>query len=89
MWAPYTETFRAEDNVAYDSGELVIHTTLATWQHSSGDSRNGQIIERPFADQFGNEIIYRICRFEFDRLELIGDLKVQIKEPTLGIVDFW
>ena len=28
VWAPYTQSFRAEDKVVHDSGRLVIHTDL-------------------------------------------------------------
>ncbi len=79
VWAPYTESFRAQDKVAYDSGKLVIHTDLGTWKHSNGDTRNGTILEQSFTDQFGNSIGYKVCRFEFDEIELIGDLEIQVK----------
>ena len=38
VWAPYTQSFRAEDKVVHDSGRLVIHTDLGTWKHSNGDT---------------------------------------------------
>ena len=41
VWAPYTQSFRAEDKVVHDSGRLVIHTDLGTWKHSNGDTRLG------------------------------------------------
>ena len=86
-WAPYTESFKAEDKVAYDSGKLVIHTNLGTWKHSNGDSRNGEISVNSFTDQFGNSLNYEVCRFEFDEIELVGDLEIEVKgENALEIV---
>ena len=86
-WAPYTKSFRAEDKVAYDSGKLVIHTDLGTWKHSNGDFRQGELVDSFFTDQFGNGLNYTICRFEFDQIELIGELDIEIKgENALEIV---
>ena len=71
----------------YDSGKLG-HTTTGTWQHSNGGVRTGQIMERSFTDQFGNEFLYKVCRFEFDRLELLGD-RVQgenVEMPVSGAI---
>ena len=41
------------------------------------------LLDRSFTDQFGNLIGYKICRFEFDEIELIGDLEMRSKEKTL------
>ena len=86
-WAPYTKSFKAEDRVYYDSGKLVIHTDLGTWKHSNGDIRYAEISDRSFTDQFGNTVLYKVSRFEFDQIELLGDLEVEIKgESSLEII---
>ena len=74
-----TQSFKAEDKVAYDSGNLLIHTDLGTWSHSNGDTRTASLLDRSFTDQFGNLINYKICSFEFDEIELIGDLEIEVK----------
>ena len=79
VWAPYTQSFRAEDKVVHDSGRLVIHTDLGTWKHSNGDTRLGTFQDQSFTDQFGNTVNYKVCRFEFDEIELLGDLEIVVK----------
>ena len=69
-WAPETMSFKAEDKVAYESGKLVINTTLGTWKHSGGDQRTGVVSQKKFSDNIGNEYLYKVCRFEFDKLNL-------------------
>ena len=80
-------SFEAEDRVRYEDGKLIIHTDLATWKHSNGDSRSGTIIKKTYTDPLGNELLYDVCRFTFDRVELLGELEVLIKgENSLEIV---
>ena len=67
--------------------EVIIRTDLATWKHSNGDSRAGTIIKKSYTDPLGNELLYEVCRFTFDRVELLGELEVMIKgENSLEIV---
>ena len=54
-WAPSTQSFEAEDRVRYEDGKLIIHTDLATWKHSNGDSRAGTIIKKSWVQSYWND----------------------------------
>ena len=87
QWAPDTNSFQAEDKVAYESGKLIINTTLGTWKHSGGDQRSGVVSQKKLSDNIGNEYLYKVCRFEFDEIELKGSLEVEVKgSASLEIV---
>ena len=86
-WAPETMSFEAEDSVAYESGKLLINTNLGTWRHSEGDQRTGFVQQKRVSDNIGNEYIYKVCRFEFDNIDLRGNLEVEVKgSASLEIV---
>ena len=43
--------------------------------------------KKGFRDNIGNDYIYKVCRFEFDELELMGNLEVEVKgSASLEIV---
>ena len=43
--------------------------------------------KKSYTDPLGNELLYEVCRFTFDRVELLGELEVMIKgENSLEIV---
>ena len=87
QWAPTTQSFEAEDIVRYEDGKLIIHTDLGTWKHSNGDDRYGVIYKNSYQDPLGNDHLYDVCRFVFDRVELLGELEVLIKgKNSLEIV---
>ena len=76
-WSSTTQEFKAEDIVRYEGGGVVIiHTDLGTWKHSNGDNRAGSFERKTYNDPNGNEYSYEICTFEFDRVELLGDLEI-------------
>ena len=78
-WSPVTTSFKAEDRAAYESGKLIINTTLGTWKDSGGDERSGVITQKKMTDNIGNEYLYNVCRFEFDSVDLRGSLEVEVK----------
>ena len=78
-WAPDTISFKAEDRVAYNSGKLIINTTLGTWKHSGGDQRFGTVTQKKLSDNIGNEYLFKVCRFEFDSIDFRGSLEIEIK----------
>jgi hypothetical protein len=77
-WANDTKQFKSSDRAVYDSGKLTINTSLGTWIHSDGDSRDGVIDQKIFTDLLGNQYQYQVCRFTFDSIELRGNLQVEV-----------
>ena len=85
-WAPQTDQFTAEDRVSYETGKLFINTTLGTWEHTNGDSRNGVVSQRTFYDDLGNAYPFKVCHFAFDQLSLGGDLEIVVSgDASLSI----
>ncbi|MDA0343857.1 MAG: hypothetical protein O3B07_06670, partial [Verrucomicrobia bacterium] len=85
-WAPETVQFTAEDRVSYETGKLLINTSLGTWEHSNGDSRTGSISQRIYYDDQGNSYPFKVCTFVFDQLHLAGDLEIVISgDASLNI----
>ena len=77
-WANDTKQFKSSDRAVYDSGKLTINTSLGTWTHSDGDSRDGVIEQKIFTDLLGNQYQYQVCRFTFDSIELRGNVQVEV-----------
>jgi hypothetical protein len=85
-WAPQTDQFTAEDRVSYETGKLFINTTLGTWEHTNGDTRNGEVFQRTFYDELGNAFTFKVCYFAFDQLSLSGDLEIIVSgDASLSI----
>ena len=85
-WAPQTDQFTAEDRVSYETGKLFINTTLGTWEHTNGDTRNGEVFQRTFYDELGNAYTFKVCYFAFDQLSLSGDLEIIVSgDASLSI----
>ena len=85
-WAPETVQFTAEDRASYETGKLLINTSLGTWEHSNGDSRTGSISQRIYYDDQGNSYPFKVCTFVFDQLHLAGDLEIVISgDASLNI----
>ena len=85
-WAPETDQFTAEDRVSYETGKLFINTSLGTWEHTNGDTRNGLVSQRTYYDDLGNAYPFKVCSFVFDQLSLGGDLEIIVSgDASLSI----
>ena len=75
-WADLTDTFVTENKLEFSYGTLTFDTSAATWEHSSGRSGSGTVVEKSWTSPLGDTLAYKKAEYKFDSIKLSGNLQV-------------